>query len=202
MRVAVVTPYYKEEWPVLQRCLDSVAAQTHPCRHFMIADGHPNTNIAGRDIEHAVLPAAHGDNGNFARGEGAKLADGQGYDAVAFLDADNWYWPGHIAGLVELQRKSGAAVCTSRRTFHRLDGSPLPGKAAAWTDYVDTSCLCFFRPAFGLIGLWQAMPKQLGPVCDRLIWAAVQARGLSVAHSPEASVAFRSIYAAHYTRFN
>jgi hypothetical protein len=202
MRVAVVTPYYKEEWPVLERCLDSVKAQTHPCRHFVVADGHPQDRVAARDVEHFVLSEPHGDNGNHARGHGAVAAAAQGYNAIMFLDADNWYWPGHVAGLVDLHRKSGAAVCTSRRSFHRLDGSPLPGKASAWTDYVDTSCLCLFEPAFGLIDLWQAMPRQLGPVCDRLMWTAIKARGLPVAHSPEATVAFRSLYAAHYLRFN
>jgi len=41
MRVAVVTPYYKEPEAWLARCLTSVREQTYPVTHLVVADGHP-----------------------------------------------------------------------------------------------------------------------------------------------------------------
>jgi hypothetical protein len=42
MRVAVITPYFKEPLEQLRRCHESVANQTHgETVHFMVADGHP-----------------------------------------------------------------------------------------------------------------------------------------------------------------
>src|SRR5437868_3981074 len=63
LKVAVVTPYYKEPIEVLRRCLDSVAAQRAACTHFLVADGHPNPEVAQWGVEHVVLPKSHADNG-------------------------------------------------------------------------------------------------------------------------------------------
>ncbi|MCW9040229.1 MAG: tetratricopeptide repeat protein, partial [Rhodospirillales bacterium] len=45
VKVAVITPYYGEDLEILKRCHDSVATQTHPCTHFMVADGRPKAEI-------------------------------------------------------------------------------------------------------------------------------------------------------------
>ena len=45
MKVAVVSAYYKESPQVLQRCIDSVAGQTHRCTHFLVSDGHPQAIV-------------------------------------------------------------------------------------------------------------------------------------------------------------
>ncbi|TAN47822.1 MAG: glycosyltransferase, partial [Rhodospirillales bacterium] len=144
VRVAVVTPYYREPDPVLVRCLDGVARQTHPCTHFMIADGHPNPLAdAYPQAIHLKLPQAHGDNGDTPRGFGAAKALEAGFDGIAFLDADNWFRPRHIESLVELQAKTEASVVVARRSFHRLDGSEIIGLAEAGDaiHFADTSCL-------------------------------------------------------------
>tara|TARA_B100000674_G_C37112518_1_gene589639 strand:- start:173 stop:316 length:144 start_codon:yes stop_codon:yes gene_type:complete len=46
-----------------------------------------------------ILPSSHGDNGNTPWGVEALMALAEGYQLVAFLDADNWYHEGHIASL-------------------------------------------------------------------------------------------------------
>jgi FkbM family methyltransferase len=202
MRVAVVTPYYQETDDVLSTCLASVREQTYPrCRHILVADGFPRPLVADWDVHHIALPIAHGDNGNLARGLGAMAAAAEGFDAIAFLDADNWFRRDHIQRLVELHESTGAAVCTSSRSIHRPDGSVLfdtdPDEAEQRT-FHDTSCLCFFRPAFHLLSLWATMPPNLGPLCDRVMWVAILNRGVSRAHLAEPTVAFRTQYAAHY----
>ena len=202
MRVAVVTPYFREADRVLRQCLDSVAAQTHPATHFLVADGFPRDLVRDRIEDHIVLPHAHGDNGNFARCTGGLSAAVQGFDAIAFLDADNWFTPDHIAVLVELQTATQAELCTASRSIHRLDGSmlfPLDWESDG-ENFCDTSCYLFLRPAFHLLPFWALTPRQTSPITDRLFWAAVLARNITRAHSARPTVGFRSQYANHYRR--
>lgn len=200
MRVAVVTPYHREAPTILQQCHASVVAQGHACTHVLVADGYPMAEVAGWPAQHLVLPYSHDDNGNTPRCIGALSAMNQGFDAVAFLDADNWYEPDHIAGLVALQARTGAAICTAGRSLRRLDGSVLAAHDD-WSDgerMTDTSCLLLERRAFRLLPVWALMPRQLSPICDRVFWTAVRRSGLPRAHLPRPTLAFRTQYALHY----
>lgn len=198
-RVAVVTPYYRETPEVLSQCLASVAGQTHPCTHFLIADGHPQDVAAHATAEHITLPRGHGDGGCVARAVGSLSAASRGFDAVAYLDADNWYAPGHIAAMVALHRATGAAVCSAARMIHRLDGSPMfLDRESDGVNHVDTSCLFVTRSAFRVLPLWGMMPPQFGPICDRVVWGFIRGHKYLTAHNPEPTVAFRSQYQAHY----
>ena len=64
-----------------------------------MADGHPNLSVEDWSCRHMILPSSHGDNGNTPWGVEALMALAEGYQLVAFLDADNWYHEGHIASL-------------------------------------------------------------------------------------------------------
>ncbi len=200
MRVAVITPYYREPLDVLRACHESVARQTHPCRHYMVADGYPVPVISTWPVEHLQLPRPHNDVGNAARCIGAMAAAGDGVDAVAFLDADNWYHDDHVESLVALHQRTGALVCTSGRNIHRADGSVLiaGGETGDGETHTDTSCLWIHRRAFEVLSLWTAMPPALGAIGDRVIWAAIMARKIPRAHSGRSTMAYRSQYAAHY----
>jgi protein O-GlcNAc transferase len=205
LRVAVVTPYYKGSEEVLRRCHQSVAGQSWHCTHFMVADGHPREAVQGWDVRHIVLPVVHGDNGNTPRAIGSIAALKEGFDAIAYLDSDNWFDAKHVEQMVSLHEQTGAAVCTSGRRLHALDGSPLPWQEGSRDEndgsaFTDTSCLFLTREAFRLLPLWEMMPKEFGPFCDRVFWKAVRASGLTTAHSPEPTVCFISQYEAHYRR--
>ncbi|MGE0154112.1 MAG: glycosyltransferase family A protein [Reyranellaceae bacterium] len=200
MRVAVVTPYCTEPDDILLQCLNSVAAQSHPVRHILVADGPANPLLRAWDVDHIGLPRMHGDNGNLGRCVGALHAKAEGYDAVAFLDADNWYRPQHIALMVGLQRSTGAQVCTAARSLYRLDGS-LMREVDAESDgsgFADTSCMFIHASGYETLPLWAQMPVEMSPVCDRVVWMAILLRGLRRAHSPKQSVAFRTRYAHAY----
>ncbi len=200
MKVAVITPYFRETPAILQACHASVARQTHPCTHILVADGFPMPEVDTWPAQHLLLACSHDDNGNTPRCIGALSAMNQGFDAVAFLDADNWYETDHIAGLVALQARSGAAVCTAGRSLRRLDGTVLAAHDD-WSDgdeASDTSCLMLMREAFHLLPVWALMPKALSPVCDRVFWTAMRCSNLSRAHLDRPTVAFRTQYALHY----
>jgi predicted O-linked N-acetylglucosamine transferase (SPINDLY family) len=203
LKVAVITPYYKETEEVLRQCHESVLAQSYPCVHFLVADGHPADFVADWQAVHIRLPASHHDDGNTPRAIGSFSAINQGFDAIAYLDADNWLRPDHIASLVACHGETGAAVCTSRRTFHRLDGSRMPVKEIGdGITFVDTNCLFLTKEAFRLIPVWAFMPHALSPINDRVIWKAVIKGGLSHADTGMTTVAYRTQWAAHYLAVN
>ncbi len=201
MKVAVVTPYFEETLAVLSVCHESVLGQTHACTHFLVSDGSPQcAEIQGWSARHVSLGAPHRDGGNTPRGVGSMLAMSEEFDAIAYLDADNWYEPSHIEAMVKLQRETGAEICTAARSLHRTDGSLMyvdllesDGK-----HHVDTSCLFLTRSAFGLLPLWSMMPRELGPRCDQVFWLAIQAQKFRCAHAKEATVAYRTRYDIHY----
>ncbi len=201
MKVAVITPYFKEDIAVLRQCHESVAAQTHAATHFMVADGHPLDEVAQWSVQHVTLPNSHDDNGNTPRAVGSLSAINQGFDAVAYLDADNWFYPNHIANMVTLHTMTSAVVCTSGRSMHRLDGSLMYVDKTEndGVKFADTSCLFLTKGAFRLVPLWALMPKELAPICDQIFWSAIRARKIHCAHKPEATVAFRTQYDVHYT---
>ena len=82
MRIAIVTPYYKESENLLERCIDSVSNQTISCDHIMVADGHASSFAKAKAKHHIELPASNGDCGDTPRMIGAAFAFTQGYDAL------------------------------------------------------------------------------------------------------------------------
>lgn len=201
MKIAVVTPYFREADEVLACCMNSVAAQTRPCTHVMAADGFPNPLVDGyATAVHLKFPEAHGDNGDTPRGKGALWAIENGFDAVAFLDADNWFQPNHIASLAALYEQTSAEILIAGRSFHRADGSEIKGlrEEGDGVRFADTSCLMLTGGALRIAPLWAAIPKPLAPVADRVFWQMLMAHGFKIALGAERTLAFRTQYAAHF----
>jgi glycosyltransferase involved in cell wall biosynthesis len=203
MKIGVVTPVYQTPRPWLSQCLAGVRAQTVPCTHFLVNDG--DDSLCATDFPEAEflqLPRPHADNGNAARAVGSVSAIARGFDAIAYLDADNWFETDHLQRLVELHQRTGAAVCTAARNLVDLEGRLL-GRCPEvdGEKFADTSSLFFTRAAFGLVAVWYRMPHALTPICDRVVWKAVLEGGYSRAHSNAATVNFRTGYRAHYTHF-
>jgi glycosyltransferase involved in cell wall biosynthesis len=197
-RLAVITPYHREDEAVLRRCHRSVRAQTVPCTHFLVADG---SGPAPADFEgrHISLGCGHGDNGNTPRAVGALCAMNEGFEAIAFLDADNWYHPNHLQTVLETRAREAAEVVFSDREVVFPDGTVLvePDGEDRERSHVDTSCIVVFAPAFHSLALWAQMPAELGPQCDRVSFAYLRARCLC-AWSGRASVGFETWYLGHF----
>jgi len=180
MRVAVVTPYYKEPKEWLERCLKSVKAQDHACEHFVIADGYPQAWLDNEGVRHIKLDIEHRDYGNTPRSIGAQLAVAEGFDAVAFLDADNWYSSNHISSCVDAALRSGADYVVSRRTLNRVDESVLPwvSREDEVGEHVDTSCFFILGGAFHALPRWLMMPKPMSALGDRYFLKSLRDEGL------------------------
>lgn len=190
--VAVVTPYWGEDLALLEHCHQSVRAQTHPCLHVLVADGRPRPEIEGWQAHHVILPLSHGDIGSTPRLIGCFHAIGLGVEAVAFLDADNWYEPRHIAGLMEARREQGAAFVSSGRMLWSLEGHAMaPCPLINPDSFIDTSCMLFAREAFGLLHHWVLMPDYGHLIGDRIMYHHVRQSGLPMAHVPLPTVNYR-----------
>ncbi len=195
-RIAIVTPYWDEPRAVLERCIASVAAQGVSADHLLIADGAPQDWVDDAGVRHIRLDRNHGDYGNVARSIGALLAAGEGYDAIAFLDADNRFDPDHIALCLAASQAERCDVVIARRRFELPDGTPVPVREDG--GMVDTSCLFLLPRAFPLIAHWALVPPQLAQIGDRVFHGALAAAGCSMVTTDRPSVTYVSRWAVHY----
>ncbi|MBT6089062.1 MAG: glycosyltransferase [Rhodospirillaceae bacterium] len=200
MKIAVITPYHVEPLDMLKRAHDSVAAQTHDCTHYMVADGHARAEIDGWNVRHIPLPVEHGNNGNTPRAIGSMDAIGDGFDAIAYLDADNWFEPDHIATLVTLHSETGADLVSSGRVIHAIDGTVLlpDGETGDGERHADTSAIMVAASGFSVVPIWALMPDEMGPNCDRVFFQAAMRIGLKHEHSEGETLHFTSRYGPHY----
>jgi hypothetical protein len=191
-RVAVITPYFDEGLHLLEKCHLSVMDQTQPVLHVMVADGRPRLELNDWSAHHVVLPKCHNDVGSTPRLIGCYHAIGLGVDAVAFLDADNWYEADHIQGLLEALDENDAAFASSSRMLWSLDGYSLgPCPTTCPDSFIDTSCMLFGRKSFSLLHHWVLMPQYGHAVSDRIMYHHLRESGLPLVHVPKTSVNYR-----------
>ena len=147
--------------------------------HFLVADGHPQNWINSQGISHIILDKAHGDYGNTPRCIGAMLAQSRDYDAITFLDADNWIDSNHIESCITTRRDfNDVDYIVSKRRFVREDGSVLDWQQEPTSQLVDTSCYFLLPTSYPLIPVWATMPKALSVHGDRIFLAGLNAYGL------------------------
>lgn len=199
-QVAVVTPYHSEPKHYLQQMQRSVRRQTWPhLLHVLVGDEPAVWPELDVNTLHLVLPRGCRDFGDTPRALGALYAAGLGVDAVVFLDADNWYHPEHVETLVQRHLESGAQVLSSKRSFHRIDGTYMAECSASdGEQFVDTNCLFVARPAFALLSRWILMDPQWHGIDDRVFWDHVKQQGVSRAHVARSTVAYRAQFTGAY----
>jgi hypothetical protein len=203
LKVAVVTPYHKETEAVLMRCRDSVSRQTYPCTHIMVADGHAMPVFDRmQGVLHITLPVENADYGNTPRAIGGLLAEAYGFDAVAWLDADNWYDIHHIEKMLCIAAiHQGIQLVSCRRRFYDTAQYDL-GITEAEEDmgsHVDTNCWLVLRSAFALLRFW-LLPKTLAAIGDRLLLGKVVHDRFRRVAAPDRTVGYQTLWASHYAQ--
>lgn len=198
MRVAVVVPFCMERAEWLQACFDSLVSQTVPVWTIAVGDG-ARAIAPGPFYKLIELPQAHGDGGRAARAIGAIEAIASGFDAVAFLDADNWWAPSHVEEMIRLHQSTGAPLCTSSLSIARIGGEPwnLPSESDG-EKHADTSTVFVTREAFPLLANWALVPFGVSSICDRVWWNLAKSSGYQRAHSELPTAFYRNRYAAQY----
>ncbi|MDP2821844.1 MAG: glycosyltransferase [Sulfuritalea sp.] len=201
MRIAVVTPYYRETPETLGRCLDSIQAQGMPVDHILVADGFPQYWVESRsNIRHLVLRENSGDFGDTPRSLGFMLGIRNDYDIVQFLDADNVLEPEHFGVVLGCFSQTGADMIVARRKLLRPDGSVIDVRIEEDEElaHVDTSCFVFSRRSFHVGIRWGFIPRPLGFIDDRVFLGMVKKSGLNIAVLPKATVGYRCMWSHVY----
>jgi glycosyltransferase involved in cell wall biosynthesis len=200
MKVAVVTPYFNEPHEWLWRCHESVLKQTYPATHLIVADGRPSEAVASWACQHTVLPVTHADGGDTPRGIAAISALNQGFDAIAFLDADNWYAPNHIETCVDACRQSGSAVAFASRQIVLSTGQLCPFEDIDVVEkrHVDTSCFFICKEAALMAVSWGLVDPAVWQACDRIVFRAIQQRKIPHTWTDQRSVFYTSHWGAHF----
>lgn len=199
MRVAVITPYYKEDFRTLWRCHRSVLNNGYePKQHFLVSDGFPLDYIDNWDCQHLKLPNC-GDYGDTPRAVASAVACAQGYDAIAFLDADCWWDATHLERCVATMQETRADVVTMPRKLYTPDGKYLQVDAESDGEaFNDTNCFLIHRNAGVYISAWMWKLKHLSKIGDRIFWQALKQNGVRIARQPVATVNYTTNIAFHY----
>ena len=203
MKIAIVTPYFKEPREMIERCLRSVAAQSVPVTHFVVADGHAQDWLDHAGVRHLKLDCAHGDYGNTPRSVAGILAASEGFDAIGFIDADNWLEPDHVLTCLQTAEQAGDGLdyVIARRRLTRADGSVMPIQSSDDRDgsHVDTNCYFMLPGSFHTLGQWGVMPKPLAIVGDRVYFRSLRGQHLKAARTPHATVNYLCTWAVFFT---
>lgn len=200
MKVCVITPYFQTNEVWLRAAHDSVRAQTQPAHHILVCDGSEPASVPGFLGTHVVLQRNYKDYGNTPRLIGCYQAAQQDADAIAFLDADNWYYPDHLAGLVRFATENRLEACASARMLHRLDGTPmLKCPVVNGRGHIDTSCLLVLKPAFRHMIAWTLSGQDTAAMADQLVWKHMLDQGTRLGFLDRPTMAYRTRHATHYT---
>lgn len=197
----MVTPYFQENIEWLLHAHASVKMQTIPARHILVCDGGAPAQIPDFQGTHVVLQRNYRDYGNTPRLIGCYNAMAQEADAIAFLDADNWYYPDHLKSLTEIAVATELGAIASGRMLHRLDGTPMiKCPTVDGQNYIDTSCLLVFRSAFRHLISWVLQSQDQAAETDQFLWQTIRDAGTRMAYVDRPTVAYRTRHQVHYNQ--
>jgi hypothetical protein len=172
---AVITAYYKEPIEVIQRAISSVKQMDpdlYEVRHYLIADGYPQTQLINTHKFHFILNQSHSDYGDTPRLVGSMIAIREGATGLMFLDADNIIYPNHLKLCREKYINEDSNIILTKRDWLHTNGSQLNYKSEEDENYshVDTGCFTFFDEAIFEVFKWALIPKELSAFGDRYFW--------------------------------
>lgn len=203
-RIAVITPTYQTPTPWLEQCVRSVQAQSvGPVMHVLINDGDPDFCLpncfAGQFIQ---TDRHYGDFGDTPRWIGVQWAIKWGADAIAFLDADNWFERHHLRTCIEACRDQRAEVATSQRMLVALNGAPIAKCHMCGTlDFADTSSMLFRSSAFEALRAWGNMEDWQHAIDDRLVWQRVRDLGFRIGQTNTVTFNYRCTHRMFYETY-
>jgi hypothetical protein len=199
MKICVVTPYFQEPIEWLVQAHASVRSQTIEARHILVCDGAAPAQIPDFMGTHIVLRRNYRDYGNTPRLIGCYNAMAQDADAIAFLDADNWYYPDHLKSLSTIAVNTELHAVASARMLHRLDGTPMMKcPTVDGQKFIDTSCLLVLRPAFRHLIAWVLEGQDTAAETDQFLWRLLRDSGTPMAFVDRPTVAYRTRHQVHY----
>lgn len=203
MNLCVVTPYFETNPEWVRQAHASVRSQSIPAHHILVCDGSSPVEIADFKGTHIVLQRNFRDYGNTPRLIGCYRAISQEADAIAFLDADNWYYPDHLENLVAFAQERQLDACCSARMLHRLDGSfMMKCPVVDGSAFIDTNCLLIMKPALKHLIAWGLIAQDVAATADQIVWKHLQSAGARVGFLDRPTVGYRTRHLRHYELAN
>lgn len=198
-RIAVVTAYYREPRQQIERAIASVKGQSVASDHIVVADGNPQAWVDEANVRHIRLDTSHRDYGNTPRGVGALLAVSEDYDAICFLDADNWLEPDHVErAIATAKRYPGCDYVVARRFLRRPNETILPVPEEPIEQHVDTNCFFFLKGAFHALPQFALIPREMSSIGDRLFYKYIRKLGLVAAIVDRPTVNYHCLWESLY----
>jgi hypothetical protein len=200
-KIAVVIPTYSEPWEVLRQAISSVSPPKDlEVKVILVTDGPrelPHLDPAPLVLQ---LPKKTADYGDTPRALGSFYAAGLGFDAICYLDADNFYDPDHLESMLDSYKETQADVIVSGRKIVRLDGTYMATCLTCDGEkFADTNCLMLTRRAFHVLQYWSLMAPEYHAIDDRVIWYAIKSMGYKTAFTKKHTVNYRASYPGYYT---
>lgn len=199
--VAVITATAGEPQDWIQKCNSSVNNQTISCAHIIVCDGPCREDVVDLRADLIQLEHRHYDCGDAARAHGLASALSRGFKAAAFLDADNWFAPSHVEGLIAAACKVGAPVAASRRWLCDIDGNVMGlCTQSGSADFSDTSSVFLTADAFEFWIQLAHLPSWAHAIGDRIAWRKARLAGTTMGFTGEPTSYYRCKHASFYTR--
>lgn len=218
MKVAIVTPYHSEPETWVQAMIRSVAEQTHPVTHVLVGDGVHNPAYEGAGRVTMTLPEGANDSGGTPRAAGGAWAVRNGFDIVAYVDADDRLDREFAASLVHLRDAVGAEVLSVPHAYYDRDMRParnmMGQHIGVWAhgsarqiggtfyNFMPASGLALAGRALAHVEDWTRIPKVLSRVHDVFFSQALISRPYVLAWLARALYHYRLTHAHQYDRFN
>lgn len=112
----------------LERAIQSVKAQTYPCKHYIFVDGEKYHENAREILQHypelivTYLPMNTGAGGWTNSSINAIAPFLVKEDVICYLDDDNWYEPNHIEACVSTLEQTNAPYAYALRNLYTVKG--------------------------------------------------------------------------------
>jgi len=212
--IAVITPIKNETPDCIQRCINTVAEQTHPVAlHVMVMDGaqFPASEVTLPQHVHLIhLPSGCEDTGATPRAIGSIYAIAQFCDGIAYLDVDNQWAKEHLQNAVDMNNEGCDVVISDRWICDYDTCEPLyVDDFDHCVSVIDTNTITLFGKAIMTGSQWWQVPRRKGERSagvDRYIWdrikSFVKKNNLRIARTHKATSLYNSRWLVHYTRIN
>ena len=188
--VAVVTATTGRD--SLRATIESVRAQTYPCRHYVFFDG-VSTYEEFVDIERCNLPVKTGGNGMMNGGIVAASAFLVQEDYICWLDDDNWIEPDHIESLLKAIEGKGYAYTLRKLVedsgdFFDYDDFESLGQ---YSGFIDLNCYMMNRQlAVQIAPQWYKTTGEL-MIGDRFVYEALKQNNIPFGGTGKYTVNYR-----------
>ena len=213
MRVMVITPTTGKD--TVWKAIESVADQTIPVEHFLVADGEGVWDKLIEDCSDypqkvfdawmrdgltvIPLPENVGGDGWYGHRVYAAMPLMVNADYILFLDEDNWFEPNHVETMInKIKSKdlmwsySLRRICNEAGEYICDDDCESLGRYPTFYDhllnFVDTNCYCFKREY--LVGIAHNFYGQWG--ADRGFYKAAASALPAFGCTGEATVNYRA----------